>query len=257
MREPIRASEMASVRFARYAPVLLVSALLGLGVGCLLVILKRRPAPTTARVTQMRPAPGGVSGGSFQPVTANRTTVSPGQGKDQIRTGSPRLPVLVRDFQKVPEPLHERSDPVEAYNGQERNPIWAPKMETALRTRFANHPPAAVGMEGLEISVTECRDNTCRIDFTYPASMLHLSAPEGFPFKRFTPLDIYIWKTGRFATSLKNLPPTHLPDGTARETIVVAFESPAIDPEHYPTWASTRTAPAKRAQSSQQQEVAR
>ena len=228
-------------RFGRHAPMVLVAALLGLGAGALLaVILNLSPSAT---VTQGRLPSTRRPGGSFEPHAASRMAVSPGQKEDRQATESRRPPALVRQFQNIPEPLDERSDPIEAYNGQERNPLWAPRMETALRARFEKHSPASVGLEGVQISVKECRDNTCRIDFTYPASMLQMAAPEGFPFKRFTPLDIYIWKAGRFSTALKNLPPTRLPDGTATETMVVAFKGPAMDPEHYSTWSGTRGAP--------------
>jgi hypothetical protein len=230
----IPASRTITARLRGYLPVLVISTLLGAGLGSLVAFSKDRAPAAVATVVEPEPLRPSVAA----PVEArggNRTEAG------TPKVGSLRPPVFVRAFQKVPAPLDDGANLVDAYNEQERNPLWASRMEAELRKRFARHPPAAVGLAGLEIAVTECRDGTCRVDFTYPESMLHLPAPAGVPFKHFTPLDLYIWKAGRFCSALTNIPATPGPDGTTTETTVVAFKGTGLDPDSYQAWSDTRS----------------
>src|SRR3954470_23923279 len=234
----------------RYLTVLLGATVLGVAVG-LLVAFLRRPSPAVA-----------VGPSAELGAAAGRSPASPGippaRGETATTASRRRPPTFVRTFERIPEPFTEGTSLIDAYNRQRINPLWAPRMEAELRKRFEDNPPAAAGLEAMTISVVECRDNSCRVDFTYPASMLQLPPPPGFPDRHVSPVDIYLWRTGAFATYLKNLPPTQLPDGTTTETAIVAFKGPTVDPETYQTWARARTEVARKASSSQEkQEVNR
>jgi hypothetical protein len=244
MRDAIEATERPDRRLPGHITVLLAAVLLGLGVGAVGAFLKRPSPGVPAEAAVI--APPAAPSSPPSPTGRQRGRVT------HLSTGESRPPPqFVRVFEKIPQPYSGSGSLIESYNGQERNPLWAPRMEAELRKRFEDNPPAAAGLEEMKISVSECRDNTCRVDFTYPESLLQRPAPVGFPDKRFTPLDIYLWRTGAFATYLKNLPPSRLPDGSVSETTVVAFKSPTIDPESYRTWAKARSDRA-RAQSSVQ-----
>src|SRR4051794_22886352 len=134
----------------------------------------RRPAlPTESRDTK-----NGPESTSGRRATSDEQRDSPGQaGQRRPRVASTRAkapPKFVRAFPRVPAPAaynatgDDNVDFVAFFNGEERNPVWAPAMEQALEKILTPERMRELGIEGTRMSSRECRSSACALEFEYP-----------------------------------------------------------------------------------------
>jgi hypothetical protein len=197
-----------------------LAAILGAAAALVLIIRNRDPGPAARAPV---------------PATAPSSPTPRTQGQ---RTRPP-VPRLVQQPPKGPPAafLAQNMSFKDSYNSEARNPAWAVPMERQLRLRFDEVPPEKAGVPGAKVSEIECRTTMCRVVLHYPASLWEPGAVE-YPGTRFRMWDVYgRGGVGPMADGTNVVDREDLPDGTIRETMVLAFWSESFDPARYGEWA--------------------
>jgi hypothetical protein len=122
----------------------------------------------------------------------------------------------------------------EAFNAEERHPVWAPKMEKAMHTRIdgiTQHPDVTTEVE--------CRTSACRITLVYAPAVWKKYLPQG-DVQSDTLFDtlrgMESGPMAKFSTVLVG----RKPDGMIQEDALFIFDENNIDPDTYLAWVDAQ-----------------
>jgi hypothetical protein len=147
-----------------------------------------------------------------------------------------------------------KATPLELYEQETRDPIWAPRMEQAIGERLSPRLLAEQGTPGLKFDKIECRSSSCRLEASWDLSdMQHV---DGLPGSvRLDPLSWLTWSKGSLGTieyrpfvkDKELLVPGawrvwRRPDGRFATTKVVLFDESEGDPSGYAAAVEDRRA---------------
>lgn len=156
---------------------------------------------------------------------------------------NPTLPVpqLMIENPKIPEPaglaaaMGGKKSLVAIYNDEQRNPIWAPAMEEALKETFNAKTMESLGIPGTKLAESECRESTCRVTVRY-SSDLQKSLKIQPIGKVKHPLDALTWEIGALGTAnfTVNVADAQVDGQSYKDhSMIIAFDRKAIDPDRY------------------------
>jgi len=157
----------------------------------------------------------------------------------------PRILTAAELFMKQPRPFDT------FYNEEDRDPAWAPQMESRLQARLSAAAFESVGLEGLNMSHVDCKKTTCRVELQYSHELRDKVSERAFAdgFSRETdPIGYYEMQTGNIATVGGSTRVDEVTkDGVKylRKTVFIGFGSGAMDPTRYPKWSESKKAQAE------------
>jgi hypothetical protein len=209
--------------------------LVALGLGAAIGLRHHETSPS--------PSPLVHSGPGLPQHETQRTEDKP-QGVSSPVPRPPRrssLPRLNRAWARVPEAsgfnavVQQTANLVEFYNHEERNPIWAPAMESAIEHVLTPDKLRELGLQGLTIKDKECRTSTCRLEFEYPLALAQSLPIDPKINKKSTPTSIINTRTEALGGAMYTTATEHEnKNGTIfeRPTIVVAYDEQTMDPSN-------------------------
>jgi hypothetical protein len=132
----------------------------------------------------------------------------------------------------------------ELFEGEARDPVWAPAMERALGNRMqrARELLTSAGFEGTRIKTSECRTSSCRLEFEYTDRDEAKGRENGTLKADERPYGYLVRETGPWATLSSDLKPEPIEvvDGVTRfrKTVYVVFGEQESNPDRYATWVA-------------------
>jgi hypothetical protein len=188
----------------------------------------RAPHVSATKIPSFRLQPGlaqpGLAPAPEQPVPLHAQAI---HLKDRARAEGSRVPPSA-----------------ELFDGDQRDPGWAPAMERALqeRLRQAQETLANVGLSGVRLKAPDCRTSTCRLELEYTSADLATAGASGNLVPGEEPFGFLMRQTGPFSSSSSDLraEPTKVVDGVThyRQLLYLLFGEQESDPERYATWVA-------------------
>jgi hypothetical protein len=177
-----------------------------------------------------------------------------GDSADQSRGSVPRFRPAVRPgerhFQALLMKDRARAEggqvprSSDLFDGEERDPIWAPAMEGALKERLklARELFANAGLKDIKLLEPACRTSTCRLELEYTDRELAKAREAGGLPADQEPYGFFVRQTGPFSRSSSDLRPEPLEvvDGVIRlrQTTYLVFGENESNPDNYAQWVS-------------------
>jgi hypothetical protein len=132
----------------------------------------------------------------------------------------------------------------ELFDGEARDPGWAPAMEQAVNDRMqqAGAVLSNAGLKGARVKAAECRTSTCRLEFDYTDQDLTKAREAGALSRDQSPFGFLVQQTGPFARASSDLrpEPVEVVDGVTRfrQAVYLVFGEAESDPRGYAAWVS-------------------
>lgn len=132
----------------------------------------------------------------------------------------------------------------ELFDGETRDPAWAPAMELVLKNRLrqAGELLANVGLKGTDLQAPECRTSTCRLEYHYTDQDLATLSATGLVPAGRPPYSLLVRQTGPFSRTSSDLrpEPIEVVDGVTRfkQVVYLVFGETDSDPDRYAEWVS-------------------
>ena len=218
--------------------------------------LRETSTSRPGRDVVVRPAESGAPVGS----AADRTVGALPGGKRQTST-PPSL--ITKKRPSGIAALEANPDPNVIWNEEKRDPIWAPKMEMQLGSRF-EELRAKFDFKNTKIK-TECRESTCYLSFDFDKDDLIRAQDLGGT----NPQMVMVQETGVWAEVMYEIPvkgkPVALPDiyvgvegdGRFSKNMVLLFGEEEIDPDNYAAWLARQPEEMRKLQAQAAEEARR
>ncbi len=202
-------------------------------------------------------------GAIVDPASARRTAERQGQPRPARSLPPPRLsPAAARQEPSSHAQFEEqRHDPVELFDREARDPVWAPAMERAIRSELTANL-ARLKLPGTTIHALECRKSSCRMEMDFHAEDVQRAQAGG----AIHPGELLIMTGGHLASLETDVPVEGgrtmngadesvavLPDGSFRKTVVLTFGDADIDPRQYGAWREASAERIKQQQRADQE----